>query len=228
MELRATFGNDEIVGGQRTRLQVKREVEAVSKEGLNHAPLEVAVLLRRQTLDLVDVGLSLEIEAGRSEPGRPIEDLLLRHTVGPLHKRNQRDVGGAEAVARRVVDVGVAVGGGTGHPNGSDFERSGRNLRVGQLASEEYQEQESGQSHSTIGQLCSAIRVEHQRYVCSFSLLPLILPLSKVERGRIPRILLFAVVVAFAYLGSHPIRSYAEIRCSGAPSFAHFGEGWDV
>ena len=115
-----------------------------ARKGLNHAPLEIAVLLRRQTLDLVGVGLGLEVETDRTEPGRPVEDLLHRHVVGPLHKRKQRDVGGAEAVAGRVVDVGVAIGGGTGGPDGGDFEGRGRNLRVDQLASEEYQGQEFG------------------------------------------------------------------------------------
>ena len=47
-----------------------------------------------------------------------------------------------EAIARRVVDVGVAVGGGTGDPDGGDFERRRRSLPVHQLDGEEQQEQE--------------------------------------------------------------------------------------
>jgi hypothetical protein len=47
------FGKDEVIRRQRAGLPVNRKVEAIGKEGLNHAPLEVAVLLRRETLDLV-------------------------------------------------------------------------------------------------------------------------------------------------------------------------------
>ena len=76
-------------------------------------------------------------------PRWAVEDLLLGHVVGPLHKSKQRDVGSAEAVPGRVVDMGVAVGRGTGDPDGGNVEGGGRRrLCVCQPANEESQEQE--------------------------------------------------------------------------------------
>src|SRR5258708_5895027 len=114
---------------------------AASLAGSSLSPSCAWTAVNREGAELSVAGASSEADAGRGEPG-PLEDLLLRHAEGPLHKSKQRDVGSAEAIAGRVVNVGVAVGGGgTSGPDGGDFERRGRSLPMHQFDGEEQQEQ---------------------------------------------------------------------------------------
>jgi hypothetical protein len=117
LKFRTAFVKNQVIGWQNPGFEVGLQIAALDEEGLDHAALEVG----GESAGLA-VGLGLDVKTGGSKPGWSVEDLQLWHSIGPLHEGAKSDVDGAEAAVGRVVDMGVAVGGGSGRLDSSCFE----------------------------------------------------------------------------------------------------------